>query len=98
MVKLEWTDNSDNESGFKIERKLKGDFVLIAVLPANEVSYQDDNLEPETTCYYRVSANNFMGDSGYSNQAQATTSPLFFLKSKRLVRSSLKGNLRPLLR
>ncbi|MDI6792084.1 MAG: PKD domain-containing protein [bacterium] len=82
-IDLEWTDNSDNESGFKIERREgSGALVQITTVAANVTTYQDNALAPETTYYYRVRAYNYVGDSGYSKQAQAATPPLFILEVK----------------
>ncbi len=75
-IELSWTDNSDNEDGFRIERKeTGGTYSEIATLPANTTSYTDTGLNPETTYYYRVRAYNSFGTSGYSNEAHATTPP-----------------------
>lgn len=40
-VKLEWKDNSANESGYEIEKNSGGGFVNIKNLPANSASYLD---------------------------------------------------------
>jgi hypothetical protein len=77
-INLTWTDNSNNETGFKMERApdtggTPGTFVEIATVNANVTSYSDTGLSPETTYYYRVRAYNSEGDSNYSNSAQATT-------------------------
>ena len=78
MVYLEWTDNSNNELGFVIERRL-GDttsvnpFEVIDTTLANEVYYFDTNVEPLTTYTYRLYAYNSESVSAYSNIAQATT-------------------------
>ena len=73
QILLTWQDNSDNEEGFKIERDDGSGFVEIASVPSNQTSYLDDNLSPNTTYIYQVKAYNSAGESGYSNQAQATT-------------------------
>lgn len=73
-IKLSWTDNSDNEDGFKLERKvLGGSFTEIKTLAANSTIYTDTGLTPNTTYYYRVRAYNTAGDSDYSNEASAMT-------------------------
>ncbi len=78
MVYLQWTDNSNNELGFVIERRL-GDttsvnpFEVIDTTLANEVYYFDTNVEPLTTYTYRLYAYNSESVSAYSNIAQATT-------------------------
>jgi len=58
QLHLTWTDNSNNEDGFKIERKkgASGTFKQIAVLGANVSSYTDKGLASGTTYCYRVRA------------------------------------------
>ena len=72
QIDLSWMDNSDNETGFEIERNS----VLIATVGVNVTSYSDTGLAPFTTYTYCVNASNSAGDSGYSNEASATTDPL----------------------
>ena len=80
-VDLAWTDNSNNESGFKIERctghltdcVLDSSFSQIASVAANVTTYQDTTVAPSTTYTYRVRAFNGGGNSPYSNSAEATT-------------------------
>ncbi|MDY6989664.1 MAG: DNRLRE domain-containing protein [Thermodesulfobacteriota bacterium] len=68
-ITLHWTDNSDNEESFIVERKVDGnDFSILATLPANVETYLDDGLTPLRTYTYRVKAQNNYGDSGYSNE------------------------------
>jgi hypothetical protein len=76
QINLSWTDNSGNETGFKIERKTGagGTYSQIATVGANVTSYPDSGLASATTYYYRVRANNAGGDSAFSNEASATTS------------------------
>lgn len=74
---LTWTDNSTNESGFRIERSTNGStFSEIATVGANVVSYVDAGLPNSTTYWYRLRAYNSAGYSGYSNVATGTTPPL----------------------
>ena len=66
---LNWIDNSNNEQGFAIERKLanENDFKQIAVVGANTTNYYDNVTNITSTCYYRVKAYNSNIFSGYSN-------------------------------
>jgi hypothetical protein len=74
QINLTWIDNADNEDGFVIERSLDGSsFGQIDSVGLNTQSYSDSGLTPEQTFYYRVAAFNNIGDSGYTNTAQATT-------------------------
>ncbi|MFZ3136591.1 MAG: fibronectin type III domain-containing protein [Thermodesulfovibrionales bacterium] len=75
QINLNWTDNAINEQGFKIERKIGvgGTYSQIAIVSTNVTTYSDTGLTVNMTYYYRVRANNTDGDSGYSNEANATT-------------------------
>lgn len=73
-IDLAWTDNSSDETGFRIERRLgNGDWVEITTVGAGVVSYQDSGLSMGTPYSYRVRAYNAIGYSAYSNEASATT-------------------------
>ncbi|MCU0980052.1 MAG: M12 family metallo-peptidase [Pirellulaceae bacterium] len=73
-VTLGWTDNSTNESGFKLERSTNGvDFAEIATLAADTRSYTDATVVAKTTYYFRVRAYNGSGTSSYSATINVTT-------------------------
>ena len=65
QLHLSWIDNSNNEDGFEIERKIgeNGTFGQIAIQGANLNFYTDDNLAPGTTYCYQVRAFNAAGNS-----------------------------------
>jgi len=74
-IHLTWADNSNNEAGFRIERKA-GDgetYSEIAAVGANVISYSNGGLNTATAYQYRIRAYNSVGSSGYSNEAGATT-------------------------
>lgn len=68
-VNITWSDQSTNELGFKIERKIDGgNYVLIATVGQNTTSYQDLNLSLSSSFTYRVYSYNAAGNSSsYSN-------------------------------
>ena len=75
-IRLSWTDNSSNESGFDIERCQGAtctNFAAIAQTAAGVSTIQDTGLTAGVTYRYRVRAFNDVGPSGYSNIAAATT-------------------------
>jgi len=74
-VNLAWADNSDNETGFKIERKtgVNGVYSQVALVDANVTNFADTGLSNGTQYFYRVRATNSAGDSAYTNEANATT-------------------------
>jgi len=76
QLTLTWTDNSSNENGFKIERKLglTGTFTEIAIVGANVSTYSDNGLTDGITYCYQVRAYNGAGDSPYTNEDCNTTS------------------------
>ncbi len=58
QVKLMWTDNSNNETGFKIERKLSsGTFNNLGNVATNIVSYDDASISAGQTYVYRAILN-----------------------------------------
>jgi PKD repeat protein len=74
QIDLTWTDNSEDEDGFRIERSLDGSsFGEIETVDANVTSFSDTDLAASTTYWYRVRAYNVAGNSDYSNTASATT-------------------------
>jgi len=73
-INLSWGDNSNNETGFKIERSTNGtSFTQIATVGANITTYANTGLKGNKTYWYRVRAYNGVGNSGYSNVASAKT-------------------------
>jgi len=76
QIDLVWTDNSSDETGFRIEQ-CKGagcaDFVQVAEVPAGLTAYAHTNLQPGTSYSYRVRAHGLGGSSAYSNVATAST-------------------------
>ena len=76
-IDLNWMDNSTDEVNFVVQRStISGSgYVTIDTLGANTTSYADTTgLSASTTYFYQVFATNSMGDSGFSNEASATTS------------------------
>jgi len=68
-IHLSWSDNSNNEDGFKIFRNSS----QIATVGAGSTSYDDNGLSCGTTYSYYVKAYNSAGDSDPSNTDSATT-------------------------
>ena len=74
LVELNWQDNSPNESGFIIERKI-GDslslesFTVIDTVAADLISYIDSTLADTTYYTFRIKAYNQFFQSTYSNLA-----------------------------
>lgn len=74
-ISLTWTDNSDNEDGFKIERKTAlSSFTIVDNVGKNQTSYNDLELIPGNVYTYRLFSFNSSGRSvSYSNEANANT-------------------------
>ena len=75
QVSLTWTDNSTNESGFRIYRKTgtAGTAAIIATVGQNTTTYVNTAVSGSTDYYYYVVAYNSAGESTPSNEARATT-------------------------
>ncbi|OVE73444.1 hypothetical protein BVX93_01675 [bacterium B13(2017)] len=76
QVNLVWQDNSDNETGFKIERMIGSgiDYEEIATVSANSTSYQDNGLLLGNKYFYRIRAFNTAGYSDYATVTFVVTS------------------------
>lgn len=73
-IDLAWTDNSNNETGFRIERRQGGGaFTEIGTVAANTGNYASTGLSAGTTYTYRVRAYNGTGNSAYTSESSATT-------------------------
>ena len=74
-IRVMWTDDSTDETGFMIERATSGagPFAPVATVNVNVTGYDDLGLGSEGTFFYRVSATNGAGASPWSNTASATT-------------------------
>jgi fibronectin type 3 domain-containing protein len=62
---LTWTDNSDNEEHFMVQRKVDGDaaFEEISTQPFNATQYHDADVTSGTTYVYKVTAMNADGEA-----------------------------------
>lgn len=69
-ISLGWFDNSANEDGFRIERKLGqgGSYSSLATVGPNTEAYDDAAVNSGVTYCYRVKAFNAAGESGYTNE------------------------------
>lgn len=66
-VTIIWTDNSNNEIGFKVERKLSSDTAYLQIAIVDTPYFVDTTAAvPGTTYDYRIRAYNNAGDSGYT--------------------------------
>ena len=78
-IKLNWSDNSNNETGFRIEQAyfldLVGwsDFSVRAELSSNATQYVDEGLIQGNSYKYRVLAFNNGGSSSYTQDVSITT-------------------------
>jgi|GEM_PF-6590527 len=77
-ISLAWSDNSNNEDGFKIERSTASasGFTQIGLTGTNVANYSSTGLSAGTTYYFRVRAykgTTNLSYSSYSNTANATT-------------------------
>ncbi len=75
QINLSWTDNSTNETGFKIERKTgTGTYAVVGTVNADVQTYNDLGLTPNTTYTYRMYSYNTAGNSPtYSNEVTLFT-------------------------
>ncbi|OGW28615.1 MAG: hypothetical protein A2X59_10225 [Nitrospirae bacterium GWC2_42_7] len=74
-ISMSWTDKSNNEQGFYVERSTNGGstWTRIGQTAANTVTYTNSGLTSKTSYKYRVQAYNVGGVSLYSNVLTVST-------------------------
>lgn len=79
QLTITWSDLSNNETSFKIQRSLTGTsaWTEIASLAANSTRHTDPNLSAATSYYYRLYAINAAGQSSFSPVITGSTWNLF---------------------
>jgi hypothetical protein len=71
-IDLSWTDTSDDETGYRVERRPSGGtYSTIATLAADSTVYSDNSLASGTTYEYQVTT--FNAEAETSSTASATT-------------------------
>jgi hypothetical protein len=76
QIRLTWTDNAADETGYVVERCVGGgctDLAPVASLAANSVAYTDRGVARATTYRYRVMVSGSSGAAAYSTTVQVTT-------------------------
>lgn len=74
QLKLQWADNSSDESGFRLLRKsgASGTYTTLTIA-ANTTSYSDSNLSAGTKYYYKLQSYNAVGSSAFTSEISVTT-------------------------
>ncbi len=72
-ITIRWMDNSMNETGFIIARRLDGDllFTYVDTVQADILTYQETGLTTDSLYYYKVCAYNSFGLSDFTNTVSA---------------------------
>lgn len=92
-VKLSWTDNSDNEQGFKIYRSEdSGPFTLLDTVGPNTTVYTDNTVQEKTLYHYRVTAYNAAGESAAASVTVATPVCAQFCWNEGVVQIGAQGS------
>lgn len=76
QIQVSWTDNSTDETNFRIERSLNGTsgWAEVGSAAANATSYTDSSVNPSTTYYYRVRA--YRSDNVFSAYSSVSSGVL----------------------
>lgn len=77
-LNVTWTDNSDDEDNFEVERAFSagGTWAQVSDSAANATAYLDTGLAPTMFYYYRVRAVNGSGNSAYTSIVGSRTANL----------------------
>ncbi|MEZ5534964.1 MAG: cellulose binding domain-containing protein [Thiolinea sp.] len=79
-VQVDWADNSNNEDGFRLQRKLASDtdWTDLAEVAAGSNAYLDSSVQAGTDYSYRLVAFNSLGDSSESIVHASLLTPLSY--------------------
>ncbi|MCI2283808.1 fibronectin type III domain-containing protein [Colwellia sp. MSW7] len=81
-INLTWSDNSNNEDSFTLQRSAPGgSWVTIATPGANTTSYNDSSLSPNSTYYYTMHAKNSTNTSAWSSTITVQTLDVWLNRS-----------------
>ena len=91
QINLLWTDNSSNETGFKIERRTEtSTYTIVGTVNQDLQTFSDSGLNQNTTYTYRVCAYNSVGNSQtYTNEVTLTTTISTSLPTLTTIEASL---------
>lgn len=98
LVTLSWIDRSDNEVGFKIERKKEGEnYKLLADLPPDTIFHYDSTTKRNTTYCYKVIAYRYENGVEFSSASPELcfTTPSKFCPPPPPSPSNLSGTMGP---
>lgn len=73
QIALNWSDNSSNETGFRVERLDGASWILVGTVGENATAFTDTGLSALTVYTYRVKAYNLVDESAASGTASAET-------------------------
>ena len=95
QINLSWTDNSTNETGFKIERRTGiENYAIVGTVNADVLTFSDIGLTPSTAYIYRVYSYNTAGNSPtYSNEQTLTTSNPIILPNVTISQDDVKSEI-----
>ena len=83
-VRLTWTDLTEGETGYEIQREEEdGSLSTVALTGANVESHDDTTVLPDRTYTWRVRAFHPYAASGWSNDASATTPATLAVRVRR---------------
>jgi photosystem II stability/assembly factor-like uncharacterized protein len=78
-VRLKWEDNSDNEDGFRVERRTAAtSWTQLYVTSSSSTRYTDNDLTSSEEYFYRLCASNSFGESKFSNTVSVKTGSIPF--------------------
>jgi uncharacterized delta-60 repeat protein len=92
VFSVQWQDNSDNETGFALERAVaNNDFELFRTFNQNTISFYDSTIAYGLTYSYRVRSENVSGGSDWSLSAGITWTETLETPASLTVESSAQG-------